>query len=265
MKILQSTSGFCMPFEEPKTGVKVALGYGQQKHPYTGESFFHHGIDFAVANYPLCAVATGIVTGVGTEADHGAYLTIRYGDYDMTYSHLSKIKVNYGHTVKAGQIVAITDDMLHVGVKMSGKEINPLDFISVLYCNFKTMENAANPLDQEHVDFGYDIHTHYDKDREEIEEYLLQYLPHYFQDIHQGHYSPSERTEMKLRDLFTFSSMKRYFYECMPSLYNPLGLGKRSVPLIEKVQNILIGDFLNYLAICHQVGLGGQFPGEKKK
>ena len=45
--MLQSTSGFCMPFEEPvKQGRAMSLGYGKQKNPVTGTAFFHHGLDF---------------------------------------------------------------------------------------------------------------------------------------------------------------------------------------------------------------------------
>jgi hypothetical protein len=49
-----------MPFEEPiKQDVQMSLGYGEQKNPVTGETFFHHGIDFSVNHYLLSAVATG--------------------------------------------------------------------------------------------------------------------------------------------------------------------------------------------------------------
>ena len=36
--ILQSDSGYCMPFEEKNKDVEMSLGYGKQKHPKTGES-----------------------------------------------------------------------------------------------------------------------------------------------------------------------------------------------------------------------------------
>jgi len=47
--ILQSDSGYCMPFEEQQgKDVELSLGYGEQTDPATGEKFFHHGIDFNV-------------------------------------------------------------------------------------------------------------------------------------------------------------------------------------------------------------------------
>ena len=48
---------------------------------------------------------------------------------------------------------------------------------------------------------------------------------------------------------------KHYFYETIPSMANPLGIGNRCMPLAAKVQNLLIADFLNYLAMRHQVYL----------
>ena len=56
--ILQSESGYCMPFEERKgKDVKLSLGYGEQTDPTTGKTYFHHGIDFDVRCYTLAASA----------------------------------------------------------------------------------------------------------------------------------------------------------------------------------------------------------------
>lgn len=62
-------------------------------------------------------------------------------------------------------------------------------------------------------------------------------------------------TEQSLRHIFTMGAMKEYFYEQMPSIANPLGLGRKAMPLACKVQNLLIADFLNYLALRHEVYL----------
>ena len=48
-------------------------------------------------------------------------------------------------------------------------------------------------------------------------------------------------------------------------MLNPLGLGCRSCSIIERVQTILITDFLNYLAIMHSVFLSSMSEIEKKK
>ena len=45
---------------------------------------------------------------------------------------------------------------------------------------------------------------------------------------------------------------------------NPLGLGRKALPLACKVQNLLIADFLHYLALRHEVYLSGM-GGDVKK
>ena len=62
---LESASGYMMPFSvEENEEVKIILPYGEQMHPTKGVKFFHHGVDFAVKEKPLYAMATGMVIGV---------------------------------------------------------------------------------------------------------------------------------------------------------------------------------------------------------
>ena len=51
--MLHSDSGYCMPFEERDKDVEMTLGYGKQRHPQTGETFFHHGVDFKALFMPM--------------------------------------------------------------------------------------------------------------------------------------------------------------------------------------------------------------------
>ena len=59
-------------------------------------------------------------------------------------------------------------------------------------------------------------------------------------------------------------AVKEYFYESMPNMSNPLGLGQKAMPLACKVQNLLIADFLNYLALRHDVYLTTMVEDVKK-
>ncbi len=83
--------------------------------------------------------------------------------------------------------------------------------------------------------------------------------------MYRGTYTTPERTEQSLRNIFSVASEKNYFFERMPTVSNPLGIGPRSMPLAVKVQNLLIGDFLNYLALCHNIVLSSLTPDVKKK
>ena len=264
--MLQSDSGYCMPFEEKGKDVEMSLGYGKQKHPKTGEMFFHHGVDFPVKHYLLAAIATGKVSGLGNDAVHGFYQVIRYGLYEVTYSHLSNVFANYGTEVKAGQVVAVSADMLHMEVKYNGEELNPLEFLTMIYGNMKALEQNGTPgAVPQFVTIDMDVHTKYDKDQKEIEDLMTRWFPDYMQDLSSGIYTLPEHTELALRNIFTMSAMKNYFFETLPSMANPLGMGTRSIPLAEKVQNLLIADFLNYMALRHQIFLSTMSQAVKKK
>lgn len=262
---LLSTSGYCMPFEEKGRDVQLTLRYGKQKHPKTGESFFHHGIDFKTNNYFLAAVADGVVSGIGIDRkQYGLYVVIKYSKYEVTYSHMSNVFMQFGQQVKAGLAVGVSSDLLHMEVKYDGEEIDPVEFITMLYGNAKTWSEKGK-AQPEFIAIDMDVHTDYDNDKGEIEKLMMRFFTNYMNDLHEGLYSCPQRTEQSLRHLFSAAAMKDYFYESMPSMVNPLGIGRRSVPLVSKVQNLLIGDFLNYMALRHQIFLSTMTSLEKKK
>ncbi len=262
---LLSISGYCMPFEEKDRDVQLTLRYGKQKHPKTGESFFHHGIDFKTNNYFLAAVADGVVSGIGIDRkQYGLYVVIKYSKYEVTYSHMSNVFMQFGQQVKAGLAVGVSSDLLHMEVKYDGEEIDPVEFITMLYGNAKTWSEKGK-AQPEFVAIDMDVNTDYDNDKDEIEKLMMRFFANYMNDLHEGLYNCPQRTEQSLRHLFSAAAMKDYFYESMPSMVNPLGIGRRSVPLVSKVQNLLIGDFLNYMALRHQIFLSTMTSLEKKK
>ncbi len=264
--ILHSGSGYCMPFEEKNGDVQMTLGFGRQRHPLTGETFFHHGVDFKARHYLLSAMATGTVAGLGNDTIHGIYQVTRYGDYEVTYAHLTNVFADYGQAVRAGQVIAVSGDSLHMEVKYKGEELNPLEFLTMIYGNLKVMEQNGLPGGMpQFVSFDMDVHTKYDKDRKEIEDLMMRFFPDYMADLSHGAYALPEHTESALRNILTMSAMRNYFFETIPSMANPLGMGTRSVPVAERVQNLLIGDFLNYLALRHQIFLSSMSAAEKKK
>ena len=259
--ILRSASGYCMPFEEPSKDVQMSLGYGEQVHPVTGEKFFHHGIDFNVNHYLLSAVVSGTVSAIGSDEEHGIYQTVRYGKYEVTYANLSNVIANFGQAVKAGQTIAISGNKLHISVRLDGEEIDPIEFLTMLYANIKAMEQEETEL----LTLDMTIPSPYAPDRKEIETLMLRFLPLYFEDLQQGLYHVPERTEQSLRNVFAQASKRGYFFETLPSMANPLGIGNRCMPLAAKVQNLLIADFLNYLALRHDVYLSTLADDVKKK
>lgn len=263
---LVSDSGYCMPFEDRDENVELTLPYGEQIHPKTGEKFFHHGVDFKTECYLLSALADGKVTGIGSDMRHGLYVNILYGGYTVKYGHLSSCHAVFGQQVVAGQMVGVSSELLHVEVHYGEDEVNPIDFISMLYSNMKSSGNqGGNSFPPEFVCIDADVITDYDVHKKTIEEMMLRYYPAYMEAIRQGTYTVGKRTEQSLRNVFTVSAVKNYFFETIPSLANPLGIGAKAAPIAAKVQNLLIADFLNYLALKHHVFLPGMTEDEKKK
>lgn len=254
--ILQSPSGYCMPFEEDRNKeVTLSKGYGEQKDAVTGEPSFYHGIVFNASHRPLAAVASGVVSGIGNDKERGVYLVTRYCKYEVTYAHLANVFVCFGKAVKAGQTVAVSGSDLHMEVAFDGEELNPIEFLTMLYGNIQALSKSGHGAAYEFTPFDGEMKTKYDRDKEEIEELMIRFLPVYMEDLFRRAYSVPEYTEQSLRNVFTVGASKNYFFETMPSMANPLGIGSRALPLASKVQNLLIADFLNYLALRHNVYL----------
>lgn len=189
--ILRSHSGYCMPFEEAEgKNVEVTLFYGNQKHPVTGKTFWHDGIDFSASRYMLYAVADGTVSGVGSDAGRGIYQTIRYGKYEVTYRHLANVFVNFGETVKAGNVVSLSGDLMHMEVRFDGELMDPIDFITMLYGNVKALEQRNADGMPQFDSFEMTIPTRYDKDQKEIERLMLRWLPSYMEALYRHLYHP---------------------------------------------------------------------------
>ena len=262
---LLSKSGYCMPFEERNGQVQITLGYGKQTHPHSGEEFFHHGVDFKTDRYLLAALADGTVSGIGSTPTHGLYQIVRYGKYEVTYAHLSNVLATFGMCVRAGNTVAVSGELLHMEVRYDGEEINPIEFLAMLYGNLKTLKQTGRTGNVEFETIDMSVPTDYDDDQEEIEELMLRFYPDYMSAIYNGIYRLPEHTEHSLRNIFSMAAVKNYFYETLPSLANPLGIGQKAVPIACKVQNLLIGDFLNYLALKHSIYLSTWDEHEKKK
>ena len=253
--LLASESGFMMPFELIEDEeLPTTLGYGKQKNPMNGEEFNHLGVDFAVKDKPLYAIASGIIIGAGEEAVHGNYIVAKYGRYEVTYGHISEAYTPYGTKVEAGNQIAKCGDFLHVGVRFDGIDFDPMDFLSMIYANIQQLAAMGLKLMPTSEKLGDKfIKTKYDESQDEILMLMLRWFPRYMNDFRTGVYNPPSRVESELRNVFTQAASKNYFFEKMPNVGNPLGLSGRSAPLAEKIQNLLIDDFLGYMASNHSI------------
>ena len=110
--------------------------FGYRTHPVTGQQGkFHFGLDVAGPHgSPLLAWASGtVVRAVHVDKEAcGLYVDVKSGPWNSIYCHASKVMVNVGDQVEAGQPIALlgttgssTGPHLHWGLKYEGLWVDP--------------------------------------------------------------------------------------------------------------------------------------------
>ena len=123
----------------PLKSIKVTSPYGYRRDPITGKQSWHNGLDLRAKNEPAYAMMDGIVEKVGYDNRSGNYVTLRHGNYHVSYCHLSSIIVRKGEYVYPGIIVGVTGDTgrstgshLHLTCKKDGRSINPTILLKII-------------------------------------------------------------------------------------------------------------------------------------
>ena len=121
----------------PLKSIKITSPYGYRRDPFTGKLSWHNGLDLRAKNEPAYAMMNGIVEKVGYDNRSGNYVTLRHGNYHVSYCHLSSIIVRKGEYVYPGIIVGVTGNTgrstgshLHLTCKKGSKSINPIILLS---------------------------------------------------------------------------------------------------------------------------------------
>ena len=96
-------SGYPLPNSTPNS-TSVALGYGWNYHPVTGEVIFHSGIDLlASVGTSVAAIAPGIIVFAKEQGSYGKLVIINHADgLQSRYAQLDSIKVTLGQKVNKG-------------------------------------------------------------------------------------------------------------------------------------------------------------------
>lgn len=117
----------------PLSKIKINSPYGYRKDPFSGKRKFHNGLDLHARSAKVLAMMAGEVMKVGQDNASGKYVTLKHGDFIVSYCHLSRILAYQGQTVKAGDIVGITGstgrstgEHLHITCKFNGNSIDPM-------------------------------------------------------------------------------------------------------------------------------------------
>lgn len=112
--------------------------YGYRIDPFNGKKTFHHGVDIAgKSGSNVLAVASGIVSSVGSRGGYGMLVEIDHGDgYVTRYGHNKSLTVTTGDSVTQGQIIAkmgstgrSTGPHVHFEVIKNGKKVNPKKYL----------------------------------------------------------------------------------------------------------------------------------------
>ena len=127
----------------PLKSIKVTSPYGYRRDPITGKQSWHNGLDLRAKNEPTYAMMDGIVEKVGYDNRSGNYVTLRHGNYHVSYCHLSSIIVRKGEYVYPGIIVGVTGNTghstgnhLHLTCKKDGKSFNPTILLNLIEKSF---------------------------------------------------------------------------------------------------------------------------------
>ncbi len=152
-KQTERTSHVSMTY--PLRTIKITSPFGYRTDPFTGKRTMHNGIDLAAHNALVYSMLDGTVEKVGYDSRSGNFITVRHGDFLLSYCHLSRILVTQAQSVLAGFPIGITGstgrstgEHLHITAKYKGKVFNPmamLQFISKS-CNAKQLSEVKTCL-----------------------------------------------------------------------------------------------------------------------
>ena len=128
-----------MSVSYPLKEITITSPYGRRKDPFIGKRSNHKGLDLRANGEEVYAMMHGEVVKVSSDKRSGNYVTIRHGDYTVSYCHLSKILVKKGAQVLPGQVVAIsgntgrsTGPHLHITAKYGKKHIDPVLLLQLI-------------------------------------------------------------------------------------------------------------------------------------
>ena len=136
-KQTERTSHVSMTY--PLRTIKITSPFGYRTDPFTGKRTMHNGIDLAAHNALVYSMLDGTVEKVGYDSRSGNFVTIRHGDFRISYCHLSRILATKGQPILAGFPIGITGstgrstgEHLHITVKYKGKVFNPMSLLKLM-------------------------------------------------------------------------------------------------------------------------------------
>jgi len=130
-----------IPYYWPIAGGRFTSFYGPRFSPFGLSSEFHLGVDLADATgTPIYAAASGRVIKVDFASGYGKRVVLEHNyGYTTVYAHMSRTLVKYGEYVHKGKIIGevgqtgrATGPHLHFEVRINGKNVNPLPYLTTM-------------------------------------------------------------------------------------------------------------------------------------
>ncbi|MEU0914700.1 M23 family metallopeptidase [Streptomyces althioticus] len=129
--------------QHPVVTLSVTSPFGSRKHPLTGVTKLHTGVDFdAPQGAQVSAAWGGVVEFAGMSPAYGYRVVIDHGTIEgkrlqTTYSHLSALQVSAGQNLSTGQAVGLagstglsTGPHLHFEVLLDGQYTDPMAWLT---------------------------------------------------------------------------------------------------------------------------------------
>ena len=123
----------------PLEKIHINSGFGMRRHPIYHKRIMHNGIDLSARYEKVYSMFPGTVIKVGQDSRSGKFVTVRTGDYTISYCHLSQQLVTENEFVNAGTNIAIsgnsgasTGPHLHLTTKKDGQVFNPTILINFI-------------------------------------------------------------------------------------------------------------------------------------
>ena len=126
----------------PLKALSITSRFGFRRNPFTHETTErHNGLDLrAPVGTEVYSMFSGVVIQVSFNEHSGKFISIRHGDYTISYCHLNRQLVNARDCVRAGDLIGLTGNTgrstgphLHLTVRRKGEYINPALLLNYIF------------------------------------------------------------------------------------------------------------------------------------
>ncbi len=137
---------------------RISDSFGNRRDPFTRQTRFHHGIDFAgTKGSPVYATGNGsIISAEFSFFGYGNVILVDHGfGYKTRYAHLESIAVNPGDSVTRGQVIGTlgnsgrsTGPHLHYEVIYRNRVVDPMNYFNDMTTEeYERMVSNVTPMD----------------------------------------------------------------------------------------------------------------------